>query len=179
MKITNFSAVLALFFGILFLAGEPVFAQRKKPAKRVSTATADNNPTKNGIRLKATGFKISEAYLVFDDENLVAEGNKVNVGQNVNMVLIIEGGWNETGGRVFPGSSQVIKLNNGKEISNPEDLFAAFDETGVSTEEARYITLNASVTDAKYSKNSVTVNFRVWDKKGSGEITGSYKLNMN
>ncbi|MCW3089689.1 MAG: hypothetical protein JWP81_758 [Ferruginibacter sp.] len=174
MKLFNCSTILLL--AILFFAGEPVFAQRKKPARKVRTASATNNLIKNGIQLKINGFKVSDAYLMFDDENLVPEDNKVDLNQNVNMILIIEEGWNETGGGVFPGSKQVIKLSNGKEISNSEDLFAAFDETGVSTEEARYITLNAQVTDPKTRKNTVVVNFRVWDKKGAAEITGSYKL---
>ena len=92
------------------------------------------------------------------------------------MLIIIDEGWTETNGRVFPGSNQVLKLNNGVEVLNSDELFAAFDETGVAPEDAKYITLNAVVTELKNKKNYVIVQFRVWDKKGSGEITGSYKL---
>ena len=104
------------------------------------------------------------------------EGNKVEVNQNVNMLLIIEDGWTVYDGRVFPGSKQVLKLNTGMEILNSEDFFSAFDDTGVSHEDARYITLNAAIAELKDKRNHVIVNFRVWDKKGTAEITGSYKL---
>ncbi|MEO7766928.1 MAG: hypothetical protein ABIS01_05860 [Ferruginibacter sp.] len=174
MKFLRISSILLLC--ILFFAAEPITAQRKRPAKKVKTGPTENNAIKNGIKLKVNGFKVSEAYLVFDDETLVPEANKVELNQNVNMLLIIDEGWTETGGKVFPGSKQVVKLNNGKEIINSEDYFAAFDETGVSIEDARYITLNTLITDEKNRKNYLIINFRVWDKKGTAEITGSYKL---
>lgn len=165
-----------ILFGMLFFMCDGVFAQKKKVVKKQAPTGAVNSLIKNGIKLKSSGFKVSEAYLVLDDENLVPENNKVDLNQNVNMVLIIDGGWTETGGRVFPGSKQVIKLNNGVVILDSEELFAAFDETGVSPEDARYITLNAVITELKDKKNHVIVNFRLWDKKGAAEITGSYKL---
>ncbi len=165
-----------LFLCVFFFNSVAVFSQRKKAAKKTTTATKETSLIKNGIILKSKGFTISEAYLVFDDENLVPEGNKVELNQNINMLLIIEEGWTETGGRVFPGSKQVLKLNTGVEILNSEELFSAFDETGVSPEDARYITLNAVITELKDRRNHVVVNFRVWDKKGTAEITGSYKL---
>ncbi|MEP7107605.1 MAG: hypothetical protein ABI760_06470 [Ferruginibacter sp.] len=165
-----------ILFNILLLIGMPVFAQRKQAVKRPALTTVENNNIKNGIKLKSNGFKVSEAYLVFDDESNVPEGNKVELNQNVNMLLIIDGGWTETGGRVFPGSRQEIKLSGGAKILNTDEMFAAFDVTGVSPEDARYITLNAIITDLKIRKNYVIVNFRVWDKKGKSEINGSYKL---
>ena len=161
---------------MLFLISIPVFAQKKHTIKKTPPVATENDLIKNGIILKNNGFNVTEAYLVFDDETLVPEGNKVELNQNVNMLLIIDGGWTETGGRVFPGSKQILRLNNGEEILNTEELFSAFDETGVSPEDARYITLNAVITELKDKKKYVIVNFRLWDKKGPAEITGSYKL---
>ncbi|MEO6721767.1 MAG: hypothetical protein ABIN67_15700 [Ferruginibacter sp.] len=166
-----------LLFTILAASAQ----KRRAPQKRPKPATASKHSTlneqiKNGIIINSRGFKVAEAYLVFDDENPVPDDNKVALHQNVNMLLIIDSGWTETGGRVYPGSKQVLKLNNGVEILNSEELFAAFDETGVSPEDARYITLNTVVTELKDKKKHVVVNFRVWDKKGPSEITGSYKL---
>ena len=177
MKLKRVRSVLLL--SILFFTAIISVAQKKAVNRKISKDTPENNFAKNGIRLKSKGFKVSEAYLVLDDESLVPEGNKVELNQNVNMLIIIDEGWNETGGRVFPGSSQVIKQTNGAVIANSEELFEAFNETGVSPEDAHYITINAVVTDVKYKKNYAVVNFRVWDKKGSAEITGSYKLFIN
>ena len=177
MKFKRLRSVLLL--SILFFTVVISFAQKKTADRKVSMATPENNFAKNGIKLKSKGFKVSEAYLVLDDESLVPEGNKVELNQNVNMLLIIDEGWNETGGRVFPGSSQVIKQTNGAIIANSEELFEAFNETGVSPEDAHYIIINAMITDLKYKKNYAVVNVKVWDKKGSAEITGSYKLFIN
>lgn len=177
MKILLLRCLLLL--SIVFFTKSFTFGQRKSPDKKGSAISAETNTIKNGIKLKTKGFVVSDAYLVLDDESLVPEGNKIELNQNVNMLLIIDAGWNETDGKVFPGSKQVIKQTNGTVILNSEELFEAFDDTGVPPEDARYITINAVVTELKYKKNYALVNFRVWDKKGSAEITGSYKLFIN
>jgi len=177
MKLKHLRSVLLL--SLLFLCLMASVAQKKSLNKKPITSSAENNFAKNGIKLKSSGFKISDAYLVLDDESVVPEGNKVQLNQNVNMLLIIDEGWNETGGRVFPGSKQVIKQSNGALIMDSEELFEAFNETGVPTEDARYITINAVITELKYKNNYAVVNFRVWDKKGTAAITGSYRLFIN
>ena len=177
----------AILFGCLFfLAPGSGFAQKKKPAnntgstKRMRPGTTQNpgsdEAVKNGIQFTSNGFLVSEAYLIFDDENPVPPGNKVSLNQNINLLLIVDSGWNEIEGRVYPGSKQVVKLSNGEEILNTDDLFSPFDETGVASNDARYITLNTMIPEIKDKRKPVVVNFRVWDKKGSGEIKGSYKL---
>ena len=165
-----------VLIAILLFASSTTYAQKRKAVKKQANTSTANDLIKNGIILQSRGFKVSEAYLVFDDENLVPEGNRVSLHQNVNMLLIIDSGWTERGGRVYPGSKQVVKLNTGAEILNQEELFAVFDETGVSPDDARYITLNTSIPDLKDKKKHVIVNFSLWDKKGTSELTGSYKL---
>lgn len=175
----NFNIPLLLLVSALTFSGLSLQAQKKKivkkpiPAKTVAVA---NSLIKNGIKITSKGFTVSEAYLVLDDESLVPANNKVDINQNVNMVLIIEKGWNVLEGRVFPGSKQVVKMSNGTEVLNSEELFAAFDETGVSSEDARYITLNTVITEMKNKANHVMVNFNLWDKKGTATLSGSYKL---
>jgi hypothetical protein len=153
-------------------------AQKTKPAKKPAAATpaVPASTFKNGIKLKVKGFKVSEASLYFDDESAVPQNNKIEVNQRVNMRLIIESGWSEIDGKVFPGGSEVIKLNTGAVILESEDLFKAYDETGVSPDDARYITLKAIITAMNDKRKYVIVTFRVWDKKSTAEITGSYKL---
>ncbi len=175
----NFNVRFLLLLCLLSFSGLSLLAQKKKVVKKTIPAkkvVAENTLIKNGIKISSKGFMVSEAYLVLDDENLVPADNKVDINQNVNMVLIIEKGWTESAGRVFPGSKQVVKLSSGVEILNSEDLFAAFDETGVSPEDARYITLNAVITEMKNKANHVVVNFNLWDKKGGATLSGSYKL---
>ena len=183
MKFYSKPITILLYF--LLCTSIAASAQRRKPPhkkNKAATTQQQNKPEnkneliKNGIIIHSNGFKVSEAYLVSDDENLVPENNKVALHQNVNMLLIIDSGWAEVGGRVYPGSKQILKLNTGAEILNTEELFAAFDETGVSPEDARYITLNTIVTELKDKKKHIVVNFSLWDKKGASKLTGSYKL---
>ncbi len=185
MKFLSFKIFMLLCISLISTATG--YAQKKKPVKKTvhsaaikpgkkTSTVAANENIKNGITFTSKGFIVSEAYLFFDDETPVPADNKVALNKNVNMLLIIDSGWTETGGRVYPGSKQILKLSNGAEILSSDELFAAFDETGVSVEDARYITLNAIVTELKNKKNHVIVNFRLWDKKGNAEITGSYKL---
>jgi hypothetical protein len=165
-----------LFVAITFTV--TAAAQKTKPAKKpgVAAPAIPVSSYKNGIKLKAKGFKVSEAALYFDDGGTVAQDNKIEVNQRVNMRLVIESGWSEIDGKVFPGGSEVIKLNTGAVILQSEDLFKAYDETGVSPEDAKYITLKAIITAMNDKKKYVVVTFRVWDKKSTAEITGSYKL---
>ena len=175
----NFNVRLLLLLSVLSFSSLSLLAQKKKVVKKTiatKTVAVENTLIKNGIKITSKGFTVSEAYLVLDDESLVPANNKVDINQNVNMVLIIDKGWTESAGRVYPGSKQVLKLSNGVEILNSEDLFAAFDDTGVSTEDARYITLNAVITEMKNKANHVIVNFNLWDKKGTATLSGSYKL---
>jgi hypothetical protein len=68
-----------------------------------------------------------------------------------------------------------LKQSCGTVVLNFDELFVAIDETGVLPEEARYITINASVTELKYKKNDALVNFRIGDHEASPKIIGSYK----
>jgi hypothetical protein len=152
-------------------------AQQTKPVKKPAAVAAAPGPVlKNGIKLKIKGFKVKEASLYFDDESTVPQDNKIEINQRVNMLLVIESGWSELDGKVYPGGSEVIKLNTGREVLRSDDLFKAYDETGVSPADAKYITLKAIITQLDDKKKYVIVTFRVWDKKGTAEITGSYKL---
>ncbi len=155
---------------------QPCEAQQRMPAvpkKAVAPAVF-----KNGIRINAQGFKVSNAFLVFDDQRPVPANNRVTLNQTVNMMVIIESGWTEEGGKAFPGAGEIIKLSNGYEVLKADDLFSAYTASGVAASDARYVTLKAKITEIRNKKHYVIVNFRIWDKKGSGLITGSYKFHI-
>jgi len=184
MKQLTFHSFLT--FVLLFVLVAATHAQKKKvskntykhsqQAKKLSPAGDTDEQVKNGIKINAKGFKVAEAYLFYDDETPVPEHNRVELNQNINLLLIIDSGWSVLEGKVFPGSKQIIRTSNGVEMHDSEELFAAFNDTGVPEEDARYITLNAVITELSDKKKHAVVNFRVWDKKGDSEITGSYKL---
>lgn len=180
----NLFTPVIFFILLFFLATNGAQAQKKRPTSKAGTVKKmhpggrheSDDAIKNDIKFTSKGFVVSEAYLVFDDENPVPQGNKVNVNQNINLLLIVDSGWSEIEGRVFPGSQQVVKSNSGEEILITEDFFSAFDETGVASNDARYITLNTMIPEIKDKRKPLVVHFRIWDKKGSGEIKGTYNL---
>lgn len=172
------------FIGItLALLAPFALSAQIKPAKRVTkpvvkkaTVAPQVKTFSNGIKLKSKGLVVSDAKLYFDDQSSVPADNLVEVNQRVNMLLTIDKGWSEVDGKVYPGGSEIIKLNTGGLILQSDDLFKAYDETGVSPVDAQYITLKAVITEMSDKKKYVIVTFRVWDKKSTAEITGSYKL---
>lgn len=150
--------------------------QLNAPAQKTAPKTVVKTKIKNNIQLKSNGFKIAEAYLTFDDGTPVPADNKVEVDQKINMVLIIDQGWKVTDSLVYPGASEKISLNTGYTILKEDDFFTAYDATGVSPADARYITLKAVITRLDDKKKYIIVNFKVWDKKGTSTVTGSYKF---
>ena len=174
MKNNFFRAVIM----VLFIAAlQNVAAQTTKPvvvakAKPVVAKTK----IKNNIQLKTIGFKVSQAYLTFDDGTAVPQDNKVELDQKITLLLIIDEGWKVTDSLVYPGASEKITLSNGYMVLNNEDLFTAYNETGVSAADARYISLKAKITQMDNKKNYIIVKFNVWDKKGTSSLSGSYKF---
>src|SRR5258707_8459984 len=77
---------------------------------------------KNHILLKAKGFKIKDAYLVFNDSTKLQDDNKVNIGQHINLILLIDSGWTMENGKIYPGVGQKIESSDGKHVFEQKDL---------------------------------------------------------
>ena len=180
----SFIKGLLFFTGLFLLHNSNLNAQVKKtttavkPKAKTVTTTIPFTTFDNGIKMKIKGFKVKAAALYFDDQTKVPEDNMVELDQRINLLITIESGWKAEDGKVFPGGSEIIKLNTGYEVLRSDDLFKAYDETGVSPEDAAYITLKAIITKLDDKKKFIIVTFRVWDKKGSSEITGTYKFHI-
>jgi hypothetical protein len=171
-------------FAVLVLCCGTVAAQKttvapKSAVKKTVTVAVppSSGSVENGVKLNVKGFVVKEAYLLFDDASKVPAGNKVDLNQRVTLRIVLNKGFKEIAGKVFPGGTEKIVLSNGETILDSDDLFTAYDSTGVSPDDAKYISLKAVITEIKDKKNYVLVSFRVWDKKtAANEITGSYKL---
>lgn len=161
-----------LFF--LLLAASAMAACNFTVKKNDDAATSsDNGSVRNNISLKASGITVQQAFLLFDDGKLVPGDNKIEVGQNVRMRLIIDG-WEPVNGKVALGASEKITTDDGQVILNSEDLFATVGE--VDAKDAGVITLSAVITKVDKLFKYFEVTFRVWDKNSSDNATGSYKL---
>ena len=132
----------------------------------------------NGIRLNLSKeIKLVKAYLFFNDGERVSDSNIADLNQNINMLIQIEsGGWVEKDGKVSIGASEKITTSTGNAVLNEPDLFATL--TDISADDAQYITLKAVIKSMKKQFSFFLVSFTIWDKWGSGKITGSYRFKV-
>lgn len=151
-----------------------------KEVKTVSSSdkSALNGATiKNDIEIEVTGVKLKEAYLVDAQNNLLTE-NKARVGEKIYLVIKVDTGWVKENGKSFLGASERISTSEGNVVVNADDIFKDYEITGVDLTDAQVITLSAVLTEVKSGLEDFVVQFRVWDKKGTGEIKGKYKFKI-
>ena len=119
-------------------------------------------------------MKVEQAFLLFEDGKLIPTGNKIDVGQWVGLRLILNG-WQKQNGKVFVDAEEQITTSDGKQLLDQKNLFKDYAE-GLSSEDAKALTLSARITAIDKLYDYFTVTFRVWDKQSQNEISGSYKL---
>lgn len=140
----------------------------------ISYINAQGMLISNGIALQTKDIKVSRAFLLYENSTLVPPGNTTTEGRVVKLRLVVDSGWAEKDGRVSLGASETIRTDKGQVVLEEEDLFAATPL--LDARAARAITLTATISKLGRQHNNFIVSFRVWDKRGPAEITGSYKL---
>ena len=165
--------VAPLFFLLLFQSCK--FTVEKSSDESKPEAKTSSSKIRNGIELTTKGnLKVSQAFLLFEDGSLVPASNQATVNQPVNLRLIIDKGFKEENGKVEIGASEKIETNSGEVLLDEKDLFSTLGE--IESARAEILTLKAVITRVDKLYDYFLVSFRVWDKKGDGEVTGSYKL---
>lgn len=147
------------------------------PAEKKPTpaSSADKPMIANGIKLSAHNIKVSQAFLITEDKQPVPENNTVDFSQPVRLVLFIEPGWTVENGLSFVGASEKVTSGN-TVLLDEKDLFAKY-ESGLNAADLKTIGLYVLIPPPpKGAVNEYNVEFRVWDKKGTGYVEGSYKL---
>ena len=132
----------------------------------------------NGIKLNANGLKVDKAYLLSkEDGKRIEDGNIVDVKKGVKLIVMIDGGWKEENGKVFPGASLQAVADSGEKMLDEPDLFAGYGEEGVSLEDAKVIALSVTFDKLQTDRPvSFQVSFRIWDKKSSAFAEGNYTI---
>jgi len=157
------------------VVAKPVAKTVKKP---VAAQPAVEKVFDNGIKLSMKGFVVSSAKLYFEDGTQVPEDNTVELNQKIVMQVVLDTGYKVMGGKVFPGGSEKITLDNGYEVLNSGDMFTQYDKTGVAAEDGKYVSLKAVMTQLNDKSKAINVVFRIWDKKSSSQVTGSYQFHI-
>jgi hypothetical protein len=140
----------------------------------VKTGSSGETKIRNGIELKANGVKISQAFLLYEDGTLVNEDNVVGVNQRVDLRLIVDEGFQVREGKHSIGISEKIETNTREVVLDERDLFA--DSAPVEARQPQLLTISAIITRIDKLYDYFLVSFRVWDKYGMGQVSGSYKL---
>jgi len=94
------------------------------------------------------------------------------------VIIKLDTGWVKENGKSFIGASERISTSAGKVVVNADDIFKDYEVTGVDMEDAKFISLSAVIKQADPGLDEFVVKFRVWDKKGSGEIRGKYNFKI-
>lgn len=153
---------------------------KKNEAANDTTQTGGNKSgnlrkSLNGIELNAKDVTVQQAYLALESGDLISSDNTVSLGEKV-VLTINSNGWKNVDGKSFIGISQTITTHSGATVLETGDMFAKYDDTGINAEYASLLKLKAYITETKPDIEYFNVVFRVWDKKGDGEITGKYKF---
>jgi hypothetical protein len=120
------------------------------------------------------GMKVTKAFLTDESGHLLPGDNLVQAGKPVYLNIIIGSGWMAEGGFVSPGATQTITTGKGEPVLSTPDLFTAVPR--VAAAKAGYLRLKAVITQTEKNQQAFLVRFRIWDKTGPGEISGSYRL---
>jgi len=135
-----------------------------------------NSKYKNHISLEAKGFKIKDAYLVFDDSTKLSDDNMTTIGKHVNLILLIDSGWTVEDGKIYAGIGEKVESNDGKHVFDEPDLMSTHGP--VPAADGSQVTIQAVINTVDKQYDYFLVSFHVWDKKSDAEITGSYKLHF-
>jgi hypothetical protein len=130
-----------------------------------------------------TGLKVTNNGLSYNDSYLLADGKKTSGSEfslNTGLELHIEGvsGYTEENGVVFIGASMSVIDDKNTEILHYPDLFADYDSIGISSFDAKMITLSFNTGDPLEPGHKYIWKTRLWDKKGKGEIVTEMEISL-
>ena len=177
LKLFYFFVLCIVFCSCNFTAGDKKAGVTTKEVTSKDNTTLNGAIIKNNIDLDATGVKLKEAYLVDADYKPLAE-NKAAVGEKIYIVIKMDTGWVKENGKSFIGASEKILTSAGRVVVSADDIFKDQEGTGMDAKDTKEISLSAVITEADPGLNNFEVQFRVWDKKGNGEVKAKYYFTL-
>lgn len=178
MQVTKHGAVLALLLSLLLTGCE------FRCSVGGDTGTTDKPKAQKGPRLynniqlnTTAGVKVNRAYLANENGERISEENLVQPKGKTKFVIFIDSGWVSSNGRCYLGASQKVTTDGGRVLMDEADLFESMGLNGIDPEDAKIITLSVLLNIPENAPpEGLKVEYRVWDKKGPGNINGQYKI---
>jgi hypothetical protein len=123
------------------------------------------------LNVEAKGLTFDEVYLFSRDRGAVIRENKIRLNENA--FLIIEGlnGLKEENGKVFPGLSLMARDNDNNEILNNADLFAYYNDSGLSGSDVFSGVSSSFTPNTDEYKTPLSFVVTLWNKKSDAKIT--------
>jgi len=152
--------------------------ETQKPEKNVVEEEIETNSDAEILNKiivhESGGMKVSRAFLSHEDGRLLTKANKAALGEAVYLNLLIDKGWKIEDGTVSLDATEKIFTDKGETVLNAPNLFKTMPL--VDESKAANIYLKATITKTRPDIDYFLVTYRVWDKRGEGEVKGSYKL---
>lgn len=130
----------------------------------------------SGLETKASGLSYENAGLYVNDIEL--KTNEVNIGDDVVCAFSGVDGFVQENGMCFIGASMIVNKKSGEEIFNEADLFADYDEEGITPEDSKNLSMTLMTGKPMVAGESYIWKMRFWDKKGKGEITANATVKL-
>src|SRR5690242_19314432 len=144
----------------------------------ISACKSPNSKIKNSIEIKENGLHIEEAYLTNNNQSLVGDDNKVQVGERVYIRLVVTG-WTIKNNKAFLDASQKTATSDGTTLANNPSLFGYVYAAGADANSAKYIILYQNIGKLDKSYDYILISFKIWDKISNKSVSGSCKLHVD
>lgn len=129
-----------------------------------------------GLETKANGLSFEDCYLSVNDQRL--NDNEVPLGETAICVFTGVDGFVQEDNMCYVGASMIVSDENGNELLNESDLFAHYEDEGLSPLDASVLSLSLSTGSPMIAGSTYNWTMRIWDKRGKGEITASCSVKL-
>ena len=125
------------------------------------------------IHQASGGLILEQAWLQYADGPRIRTGNLINLGEKIQLHLVIQG-WEGEQGQIRIGASEKLTTDEGVCFLNEQDLFAAYDLLPLKAVEK--ITLSAVVEKIDRLSDYFKIEFKVYSKLNESQFIEGYYL---
>jgi hypothetical protein len=131
---------------------------------------------KKNFQITSNGIEVANDYVMID--NLRATETEFVLGNEVTYFLNGVSGFSIINDRAFFGASMTVKeLKSGSVVLQYDDLFAAKTD-GYIAQDASQLNFTLAIGNPMMAGSQYNWAIRVWDKRGSGELTAAMTFSV-